>query len=88
MAQNWPFSVTSLFANESNMSGQTNWCLYDLVKMFSDYSRSLEIQKVSADEVHKEKVQSKKEKAPKSSLCTAAPSSEAKPGRVTSSRLF
>jgi len=33
-----------------------------MVKMFSDYSRSLEIQKVSAEKFHKEKVQSKKEK--------------------------
>ena len=45
-----------------------------LLKMFIDHSRSFEIQKASAEESQKEKVQSKREKAPKSSLCTAAPS--------------
>ena len=52
-----------------------------LFKMCRDYSRSLAIQKVSADEFHKEKVQSKKEKALKYSLCAAAPSPQTKSGR-------
>lgn len=42
--------------------------------MFRDYSRSLEIKKVSAEDFHKEKGQSKKEKATKYSLRTAASS--------------
>ena len=54
-----------------------------LFKMFRDYSRSLEIQRVSADEFHKEKDESIKEKALKYSLCAAAPSPQTKSGRET-----
>ena len=53
---------------------RSNKLVLVLLKMFIDHSRSFEIQKVSAEESHKEKVQSKREKAPKSSLCTATPS--------------
>lgn len=62
--------------------------MLDLLKMFRDYSRSLEIQKLLAEEFHKEKVQRKKEKRPKCSLCTAAPYPQTKSRRETSSQLL
>ena len=55
--------------------------MLDFLEMFRDHSRSLEIQKMSFEEFHKEKVQSKMKKCQSLASVPVLPSLQTKSGR-------